>query len=95
MLQQTPDGVLLSIKVIPKGGRNEIVGWEGDELKMRVKAPPEQGKANAEVIKLLAETLSIAKSRISIVQGETSRHKRVCIEAPLDTIAAKLIKSEK
>lgn len=95
MLQQTPDGVLLSIKVIPKGGRNEIVGWEADELKMRVKAAPEQGKANAEVIKLLAETLSIAKSRISIVQGETSRHKRVCIDAPLNEIAAKLGKCKK
>lgn len=70
----------LKIKVIPKASRSEVVGWEGEELKVRLKAVPEKGKANQELIKALSEILGVPKSRLTLVSGETSRHKVVEVE---------------
>jgi len=67
----------LSVKVIPGASSDNIGGWLGDALKIRVQAPPEGGKANAAVIRLLAARLGIPKKRISIVQGLTSARKVV------------------
>lgn len=69
----------IRVKVIPKSSHNEIVGWENEELKIRIKASPEKGKANEELISFLAKTLHIAKSQIEIVAGDKSRHKRIII----------------
>ena len=71
---------VLTIKVVPKSARTEIVGWEGETLKIRVKGVPEKGEVNRALIAFLAEALGIAKSRIQIVSGDTSRLKRVQIE---------------
>lgn len=67
----------IQVKVIPKASRNEIVGWEDEELKIRIKAVQERGKANEMLIRFLADTLKIAKSQIEIARGETNRHKRL------------------
>lgn len=79
MFQQTNDGISFKIKVIPKASRNEIVGWENDELKVRLAAVPEKGEANAELLRYLAGIFNVGKSKVQLVQGETSRHKRVCV----------------
>ena len=79
MFQQTNQGICFKVKVIPKASRSELVGWEKDELKVRLAALPEKGEANAELIRYLAHLLKLAKSNIQLVQGETSRHKRICI----------------
>ncbi len=71
---------ILLVKVIPQAQYSEYVGWHGEELKIRIKAPPEKGKANTELIRFLAKTLCITKNAITILSGETSRHKRVKIE---------------
>lgn len=70
----------ISVKVTPKSSKNEIVGWENDELKIRLRAVPEKGKANELLIEFLAKTLHIAKSQITLVSGATSRHKRLKID---------------
>ena len=70
---------ILCVKVIPKANRNEIIGWEENELKIRLKAVPEKGEANATLISFLAKTLNIAKSQIELTSGSTSRHKRLRI----------------
>lgn len=67
----------LSVKVIPGASSDNIAGWLGDTLKIRVQAPPEGGKANAAVIRLLAARLGIPEKRIAIVQGLTSSRKVV------------------
>lgn len=67
----------LSVKVIPGASSDNIAGWLGDTLKIRVQAPPEGGKANAAVIRLLAARLGIPEKRIAIVQGLTSARKVV------------------
>lgn len=69
----------LLIKVIPKASKSEIVGWQQDRLKIRLKALPEKGAANEELIRFLAEVLEIAKSQIELVSGESGRNKRIKI----------------
>jgi uncharacterized protein (TIGR00251 family) len=62
----------LSLKVVPGSSRDEIVGWLGDSLKVKVKAPPEKGRANEAVVALLAEHLGIDTLSISVVSGHNS-----------------------
>jgi uncharacterized protein (TIGR00251 family) len=82
------EGIPLAIKVIPKAHRNEILGWESDELKVRLKAVPEKGKANDALLRFLAEECQVSLSRLSLVSGATSRHKRVLISGPTDWLHA-------
>ncbi len=79
MLKETKEGVLIPIKVIAKASCNAIVGWESEELKVKVSAPADRGKANEELIAFLSKTWKIPKSFFSIHSGEASRHKRLCI----------------
>ena len=74
------DAASLKIRVQPKASRNEILGFRGDILRVRVTAPPEGGKANDAVVSLLAQTLGLARSRVRITRGHTSRDKLVVIE---------------
>lgn len=79
MLKETPEGVVLPVKITPKSGRNQIVGWEGNELKIKIAAIPEDGAANKELIAYLARVLGVSKSNIQLVAGQSSRHKRLII----------------
>lgn len=79
MLKQTDEGVIIPIKVIPKANRNEIIGWENEELKVRIKAVPEKGNANDELIRFFAHFFQISRSSVTLVYGDTSKHKRICI----------------
>ena len=79
----------------PKAGRNAIQGVAVDAagkpaLQVRVTAPPEDGKANAAVVKLLAAEWRIAKSRLKIVAGATDRRKTVCVDGDPDDAASTL-----
>ncbi len=71
---------VLPVKVAPGSRKDEIVGWTGDTLKIRVSAPPEKGRANRAVAALLARTLRIERDRIAIVAGAGSRRKLVRLE---------------
>lgn len=77
--KNTAEGVVFSVKVIPKSQRNEIVGWENGALKVRIHAAPEKGKANAALIAFLADVWRIQQNKIQVIQGSTSRHKRLCL----------------
>lgn len=72
---------ILNVKLIPNASKSEVVGWEGDCLKVRVNAIPEKGKANAALLKLLAHYFHLPVSSFSLIGGLTSRKKRVLIEA--------------
>jgi uncharacterized protein (TIGR00251 family) len=78
-----PVSLILAIRVTPRSNANAVVGWRSDqrdELDVRVSAAPEDGKANAAVIKTLARSLGIPKSAIEIVRGHSSRQKVVAFE---------------
>ena len=70
---------LLTIKATPRASRNEIAGVQAEWLRVRLQAPPVDGKANACLIAFLADQLGVAKAAISLVSGDTSRAKRVRI----------------
>jgi hypothetical protein len=78
-LQARPDGVLLSVKLQPRASRNEIgpPTGSGDELRIRVCAPPVDAAANEALVRLLAGRLDCARGRIELVRGHKSRHKAV------------------
>lgn len=75
-----PETLRVAVHVTPKAGRDEVVGWRGSELQVRVTAPPEAGKANAAVCETLAKALGLPKRGVRVVRGETSRHKMVEID---------------
>lgn len=91
-LKETPDGVILSVKIIPKSSKNEIVGWEGDYLKIRINAVPKDGEANEALINFLAKFFGIAKSSIKLLSGQTSRLKKFHISQDVGLISASLEK---
>ncbi|MGR3319584.1 MAG: DUF167 domain-containing protein [Candidatus Anammoxibacter sp.] len=76
---ETDSGILLLLKVQPNAKKNSIVGKHGDRLKISVTAPPDKGKANKAVIKLIATELKVKTSQVSVVSGQTSRDKKVQI----------------
>lgn len=71
---------ILEVKVVPNASRDEISGWLGDNLKLRVRAPPERGRANLAVIKLLSDELGIPAKHITVIDGQTSPLKRIQLE---------------
>ena len=76
-LKTQSDGVLLSVKVQPRASRNEIGDALGNELRVKVTAPPVDAAANEALVRLLADTLDCPRSRVELVRGHTSRHKVV------------------
>ncbi|MBS0470099.1 MAG: DUF167 domain-containing protein [Proteobacteria bacterium] len=85
-LRELDGRLIFQVRLTPKGGRDALERWmtgaDGKEhLKARVAAPPEDGKANAALIALLAKSLGVAKSSIAIVAGDTARLKTIAIES--------------
>ena len=70
----------LSVRVTPAAGRDAVLGWQGDALRLSVAAPAQRGKANEAVIRLLAGALGLPRQRLRIVRGQTSRRKVIAIE---------------
>jgi uncharacterized protein (TIGR00251 family) len=77
MIQSTPDGIIISIRVIPRARRSGLVGTRGDALLVRLRAPPVEGAANIELVDVMATALRVPKRLVSIVAGHYSRQKRV------------------
>jgi uncharacterized protein len=91
MIAPAKDGVIISVRVIPRAGRSGIVGVRKGALLVRLKAPPVDGAANAELIDVLAEALSVAKRDITIASGLASKQKRVSISGiTVDRAASRL-----
>jgi len=70
-------GVTFAVRVVPRASKNEIVGVHGDALKIRLTAPPVEGKANEALIAFLAQRLGVRKGQVEIVAGATSRRKMI------------------
>jgi len=83
-----PDSqIAIVVRVTPRSGQNRIVGWasgQREQLVARVEAPPQDGLANAALIRLLAEALKIAKSRVSLVKGLRSHTKTISLQIDAD-----------
>jgi uncharacterized protein (TIGR00251 family) len=76
---ENKDGVTLTVRVIPRASRSEIVGEYGGALKIKLASPPVDGAANEELVKLLAKAFAVPKNSVEIVSGHTSKTKTVRI----------------
>ena len=76
-IKETPDGVTFSVRVLPRSSRNEIVGETEGVLKIKLTAPPVEGAANKALVEFLSGKLKVAKSRITILTGQSGRSKTV------------------
>jgi len=84
MIQDHPAGLLIDVRVQPKSSINAIVGTHGGALKIKLNAPPVEGKANAALIHLIAKRLRCPKSAVEIISGQAGRNKRLLIHIERD-----------
>jgi uncharacterized protein (TIGR00251 family) len=75
------DSVRITVRLQPRASRDEVLGWnEEGALRVRVKAPPVDGTANAALIVLLAKQLGVSKGKVTLITGATARNKIVEVE---------------
>lgn len=79
--------LLLELKVQPRAASEEIVGLHAERLKVRIRAPASEGRANATLCDLIARTFAVPRSRVSVVRGAASREKQLRITGPVRTPA--------
>ncbi len=79
-LRNTDAGVELFLYIQPRASRSKIAGLQGEELKVALTAPPVDGAANKACRVFIAKLCNIPRSRVLLVAGETSRHKRLLLE---------------
>ncbi len=92
------DGLLLTVRLTPKGGRDAIDGIETmadgrNVLKVRVRAVASEGEANAALLRLVAKTVGVAPRSVELFAGATSRIKRLRIDGAAQTLIAMLEKA--
>lgn len=76
---ETAGGAIVTVRVVPNASRNEVAQLGPDAVRIRLQAPPVEGKANTALAEFLSETLGIKTRQVSIVSGDRSRNKRVAI----------------
>jgi uncharacterized protein (TIGR00251 family) len=74
------NGCRIEIKAVPNAPKSEVVGWLGDALKVKIHAPPVEGKANQALCEFLAKELDLSKRAVRLLQGDASRKKILEIE---------------
>ncbi|MCX6995809.1 MAG: DUF167 domain-containing protein [Kiritimatiellaeota bacterium] len=79
-LQETPQGVALSLRIVPRAARDAVQGVLGDALKIRLTAPPVEGQANAALMRFLADRLDLPARQVHLLSGLTGRSKRVLVQ---------------
>ena len=89
ILATADDGVRLRVRVQPRASRSEIAGVHGDELRIRLQAPPVDGAANEALVRFLADALGAPRSAVEIVSGLASRSKTVVIRGVAEADAAR------
>jgi uncharacterized protein len=82
--------IIFSVRVVPRASRSEIAGEQGGLLRVRIAAPPVDGAANDELVRVLAKQFGVPRRTISIISGHSSRMKKISVEGltPAELIAA-------
>ena len=82
--------ITFQVRVVPRASRSEVAGEHDGALRVRVTAPPVDGAANDEVVRILAKALGVSRSSVEIKSGHTSRVKQVRVSAPVAQVLQKL-----
>ena len=87
-VSKSGEQTLIRVYVQPGASKNEFVGLYGDppRLKIKVKAQPQDGAANAEVITFLAKTWGVSTSKVSLLRGHTSRQKDILVDMDYEAV---------
>lgn len=75
----TGNDIIVKVKIVPGASRNKIIGAYNNALKISIAAPPVEGKANKKCIAYLAKYFEVAKSKVEIISGQTSKNKLIKI----------------
>ena len=78
-VSESDEGIVFQVRVVPRSSRSEVAGIQGDSLKVRLKAPPVEGRANEECIRFLAGLLGVKRDRVRIVSGLKSKTKTIAV----------------
>jgi uncharacterized protein (TIGR00251 family) len=81
VIERQDGDLLLRLRVQPRASRDELI-WQDERLRLRITAPPVDGKANAYICNYLAKLFGVARSQVELLSGETGRDKRVRIRQP-------------
>ncbi len=87
-LSETPAGIVIQVRVVPRASRDGVAGLLDDAVKIRLQAPPVEGKANKALLRFLADALDLPARRVSLLAGDQSRHKRILL-AGIDAAAVR------
>ena len=78
-MTETKKGVVFGVKALPNAGKSSLAGVYNGMLKVKVSAPPDKGKANKELVKILSKTLKVNSGFVEIIKGEKARQKTVLV----------------
>lgn len=90
-LEEKNGFLTLNLRVVPRASKDSIQGRLGDALKVRIQAPPVEGKANVHLVKFLSKHWKIPRRNIEILSGETGRNKRIRISNPPNELRKELL----
>ncbi len=90
-IRETEDGIIIPAKVQPNSSKEKVMGEYAEKLKIAVTSPPEKGKANRAIVKVLAKWLNIKTSDIQIVSGEKSKDKEIFVRNITEKDVYKLV----
>jgi len=76
------DDLILTLRIQPKASRDEVCGEHGEAIRIRITAPPVEGRANTHLIGFLAKLFKVPKGRVSLISGEGGRDKVVRVQSP-------------
>lgn len=79
VIEPAAEGVVIKVRAQPGARRNGVTGVREGELCVAVTAPPDRGRANDAIVKVLATALGVPRSRIGLISGPTNRHKRFAV----------------
>ena len=90
-IQEKQECLVVALRVIPRASKDGFQGVLGDALKVRIQAPPVEGKANTYLLRFLAKQWKIPKSTLEILSGETGRNKRIRIKNPPEGLKEQIL----
>ena len=91
--QDTPEGAIVNVKAVPRSSKAGIDGLLGDAVKVRVRSAPVDGKANKELVEVLADAFGLPKASVAFKSGETSKTKRLLLRGVASVAVRKVVES--
>ncbi len=91
--QDTPEGAIVNVKAVPRSSKAGLDGLLGDAVKVRVRSAPVDGKANKELVEVLADAFGLPKASVAFKSGETSKTKRLLLRGVASEAVRKVVEN--